>query len=430
MIVRSARWGSLLLVVAVVLVAGIALAAEAAGPIPPAWLARTLLPSLTLAVGVLALFAGHVSYPRVQNLRVYIAGYSVGLHSILYALFVGFASFSTDIVPASPAGYAELMLAVSLAMTYLYTFVAPFPTYRTTRITTWVLVGVQIGVLSAVRFFPATFDFVRLLVPDRLVSIPVLVAAILTAGVIVVNALLRPQSFYLRGAFSGLAVLAGAAWILPAALDALGYGAVDSGFVALLFAGVAPLFLIASIIAHLLARMEHRVSYDPLLQIYNRTYCNQILAEQSSVPTRPPLAVMMIDIDHFKTVNDTYGHQAGDRILFAVAQAVQKAIVPEGVVCRYGGEELIVFFPGRAGRDVVPLARRLRESIEQMETSFRSKRIAVTVSIGISERRSPRQPIGHVVHAADKALYIAKENGRNQIRFVRLKESASPTRRG
>ena len=425
MIVRSARWGSLLLVVALALLGGIAVAAVAAGPLPPVALTRTILPSAALALGILALFAGHVSYPRVQNLRVYLAGYSVGLHSVLLALFIGFGGYYADFVPAPPDGYARLVYALALGLTYAYTFVPPFPTYRTTRLATWILVAAQVVLLAVVRFFPGISGALAVLEPERFVSVPVLVAATLTVGVLVINALMRPQSFYLRGAFVGLAVLAGGSWVLPPALDFVGYSATSPHVVMLLFATAAPLFLIAAIIAHLLARMEHRVSYDPLLQIYNREYCNQILAEQSSVPTRPPFAVMMIDIDHFKQVNDTYGHQAGDRILFAVAQAIQKAVIPEGVVCRYGGEELIVFFPGRAGRDVVPLAKRLRASIEEMETSFGSKRIGVTVSMGISERRSPRHALTRIVHAADKALYIAKENGRNQVRFVRLKEPGS-----
>ncbi|MFW5745285.1 MAG: diguanylate cyclase [Spirochaetota bacterium] len=425
MIVRSARWGSLLLVVAVALLGGIAAAAVATGPLPPVALTRAILPSAALVLGILALFAGHVSYPRVQNLRVYLAGYSVGLHSVLLALFIGFGGYYAEFVPDPPDGYAELVYALALGLTYAYTFVPPFPTYRTTRRTTWILVTAQVVLLAAARFFPASFGYLAVLEPDRLVSIPVFVSATLTVGVLVINALMRPQSFYLRGAFVGLAVLAGGSWVLPPALDFVGRSAISPHVVMLLFATAAPLFLVAAIIAHLLARMEHRVSYDPLLHIYNRQYCNRILAEQSSVPTRPPFAVMMIDIDHFKQVNDTYGHQAGDRILFAVAQAVQKAVVPEGVVCRYGGEELIVFFPGRAGRDVVPLAKRLRASIEEMETSFGRKRIGVTVSMGISERRSPRHALTHIVHAADKALYLAKENGRNQVRFVRLKEPGS-----
>ncbi len=426
MIVRSARWGVVLLLLSLVLLGGVVVAAIAVGSQPPEQLSRIVLPAVALGLGVLALFAGHVSYPRVQNLRVYLAGYSVGLQSILYALFVGFSSYFPGAIPSPPAGYDALVFVVALLFCYGYTLLPPFPTFRATRLTTWVLVATQFILLAAIRFFPEAFARVLVLVPGSLVSLPALTAVLLVAGVVVVNALLKPQSFYLRGAFSGLAILAGGTWVLVPVLDAFGYGQISPNFVALLYAGVAPLFLVVSLLAHILARMEHRVSYDPLLQIYNRQYCNQVVAEQSSVVTRPPLAIMMIDIDHFKEVNDTYGHQAGDRILFAVAQMVQKSVVPEGVVCRYGGEELIVFIPGRTGRDIVPLAQRLRGSIEQMETSAKSKRISVTVSIGISDRRSARVQVSHVIHAADKALYVAKENGRNQVRFVRIREASTP----
>jgi diguanylate cyclase (GGDEF)-like protein len=422
MIVRSARWGWPILGLAVALLAGVALVAVWAGPLPPASLTRVALPSAALALGALALFAGHVSYPRVQNLRVYLAGYSVGLQSTCYALFVGFSSYYIDAVPTVPVGYAQLVYALALLLAMAYTLLPAFPTYRATRITTLVLVGMQLLLLAGLRFFPASFASLGLLVPRELVSFQSLAALLLTISVVVVNAVLRPQSFYLRGTFSGLALLAGGAWIAPAAIDALGYGPASSSLVALLYAGTVPLFLVVSIVAHVLARMSHRVSYDPLLQIYNREYCNRILAEQSSVATRPPFTIMMIDIDHFKQVNDTHGHQAGDRILFAVAQTVQKAVVPEGIVCRYGGEELIVFMPARTGRDVVPLAKRLRATVESMETAVRAQRISVTVSIGISDRRSARVSLMHVVHAADKALYIAKENGRNQVRYVRIKD--------
>ena len=424
MIVRSARWGVLLLAASAALLAGAGAAAVTVGPLPPPGLAGIILPLAGLLLGVLVLFAGHVSYPRVQNLRVYLAGYSIGLQSILYVVFVGLARYYIDAIPTVPRGYREVVYLLGILLAGACTLLPAFPTYRSTRILTLVLVGLQATLLTAVRFLPASFGFLERLEPDRLLSPPAIAAVGLATAVVLVNALLRPQTFYLRGAFSGIALLGAGAWVLPSLLTAVGYGPVSPDFVALLYVSCAPFFLAGSILAHILARMEHRVSYDPLLQIYNREFCNRILAEQSSINTRPPLCVMMIDIDHFKQVNDTWGHQAGDRILFNVAQTVQKSVVPEGVVCRYGGEELIVFIPGRTGRDIVPLAQRLRASVEGMETSLRSKRISVTVSIGISDRRSARHSLRQVVRAADKALYIAKENGRNQIRFVRIKEAA------
>jgi diguanylate cyclase (GGDEF)-like protein len=423
MIVRSARWGVFLLVAAALVLLGMGAVVVFAGPQPSQTLTTLVMPIATLVLGIAALFAGHVSYPRVQNLRVYLAGYSVGLQSIAYALLVGTAPWiGGDLVPAPPVGFAYLVYALALLLSVAYTVVRPFPTFRTTRLTTWILLGVQIVVLVIARFVPVTATWVRALVPPALVSWHSLGVLLVTAAIIVVNASVKPQSFYLRGAISGLALLAGGAWVLPRVLEQLGFGRFSTTFLAELYASVVPLFLIIAILAHVLARMEHRVSYDPLLQIYNRQYANQVLGEQSSISTRPPFTVMMIDIDHFKTVNDTYGHQAGDRILFSVAQEVQKAVVPEGIVCRYGGEELIVFVPGRTARDVVPLAQRLRAGIEQMETVFRAKRITVTVSIGLSDRTNPKHPLSHIVHAADKALYIAKENGRNQVRLVRIRE--------
>ena len=427
MTTRTARWGTLLLVLSVLVTVAIGTVAAGVGPIPPATLLRVVLPSLALALSVLVLFAGHLSYPRVQNLRVYLAGYSVGVQGIVYALVRGFDSFFIDSVPIAPEGFAELMLAFGILGTYAFSLLPAFPTFRATRATTWILVGLHAGILAVVRFMPASFGWLSALVPDELISISIVVVATLTVAIIVINSLLPAQSFYLRGAFSGLALLAGGAWVIPSLLGELGYP-VSNDLVHIIYAGVAPLFLSVSIFFHILARMDHRVAYDPLLQVYNREFANRILAEQSNIPTKPPFAVMMIDIDHFKQVNDTHGHQAGDRVLFSVAQAIQKIVVPEGIVCRYGGEELIVFFPGRSGRDIVPLAKRLCASIEATETSWKRERIGVTVSIGLSDRKLARQPLEHVVQAADKALYIAKENGRNQVRFVRLKDPRQVTR--
>ena len=94
----------------------------------------------------------------------------------------------------------------------------------------------------------------------------------------------------------------------------------------------------------------------------------------------PPFAVAMVDIDHFKNVNDTYGHQAGDAVLHSVAQTLLRTLSPQGTVCRYGGEELAVFFPQKKTSEVVPLMERAREEIEKSKTESGKKRISVTIS--------------------------------------------------
>ncbi len=424
MTVRSARWGVFLLVLALLLLGVQGFLAVRIGPLPDPDLSQIVLPALALLLGLSAMFAGHISYPRVQNLRVYLSGYSVGLLSLLIALYIGFSSLLVSSVPAPPEGFFELILALTVLQVYAWSLLSPFPTYRKTRVITLSTTVALAVLLSVVRFTPASFAVLARLDSGRLGSVVHGVVIAATAGCLVLNALLKPQSFYLRGAFSGVALLAAGAWLTEDLIDLLGFGPVNERVIALLYGATVALFFLVAMLFHVLARMEHRVSYDPLLHIYNRQYCNTILAEQSNVVTRPPISVLMIDIDHFKQVNDTYGHQAGDRILFTVAQEIQKLVVPEGILCRYGGEELVVFFPGRAGRDVVPLAKRVRLAVENLETVHRKHRISVTVSMGLAERRDPRHSLSTIVHAADKALYMAKENGRNQVRFVRLKGSA------
>jgi diguanylate cyclase (GGDEF)-like protein len=183
-----------------------------------------------------------------------------------------------------------------------------------------------------------------------------------------------------------------------------------------------PVYLTVCVIVQWFMRMDHRISYDPLLHIYNRDYCSKIISEQSSMDTSPSFAVAMVDIDHFKNVNDTYGHQAGDQVLYAVAQAIQREVVPDGTVCRYGGEEMVIFFPQMAIRDAEPIVEKVRASIEAMKVKTRNKTLAVKVSCGVSSREDVSQSVMDVIHAADKALYKAKKEGRNQVRTAKTSQ--------
>ena len=165
MTARTARWGTLLLVLSVLVTVAIGTVAAGVGPIPPATPLRVVLPSLALALSVLVLFAGHLSYPRVQNLRVYLAGYSVGIQGIVYALVRGFDSFFIDSVPIAPEGFAELVLAFGILGTYAFSLLPAFPTFRATRATTWILVGLHAGILAVVRFMPASFRWLSAIIP-------------------------------------------------------------------------------------------------------------------------------------------------------------------------------------------------------------------------------------------------------------------------
>ena len=163
--------------------------------------------------------------------------------------------------------------------------------------------------------------------------------------------------------------------------------------------------------------MEHRASYDPLLRIYNRSYCEKVLSEQVRVKTSPPFGIAIVDIDRFKKINDVFGHRIGDEVLIKVARILTTEVVPEGIVCRYGGDEFVVFFPKKNSSKVKLIMDRVRKSVRATVTRSGKKVIKVTVSTGISHRKNTVQSLPEVLKAADRALYRAKKDGRNQVRF-------------
>jgi diguanylate cyclase (GGDEF)-like protein len=236
--------------------------------------------------------------------------------------------------------------------------------------------------------------------------------AVLFCGVAALSAVFVKKDFFLGGLLAGWAIFFVPAWISRV----WGHGVypVETAEFAIL-----PIYLTVSVVVHWFMRMDHRISYDPLLHIYNRDYCSKIISEQSNLDTSPPFSIAMVDIDHFKNVNDTYGHQAGDIVLHAVAQAIQREVVPNGTVCRYGGEEMILFFPQFDIRDVEPIVEKVRASIEAMKVKTRNKTLTVQVSCGVSARESISQNVMDVIQAADKALYKAKKEGRNQVRIAK-----------
>ena len=130
-----------------------------------------------------------------------------------------------------------------------------------------------------------------------------------------------------------------------------------------------------------------------------------------------PLALCMLDVDHFKRFNDTHGHQAGDKVLQRVALVMTEAVRERDYPARYGGEEFSVIMPGLGLRDAAMAADKLRRAIEQMRVDFKGKKLKVTVSIGVAAvpPAGPLMSPADVVRKADAALYKAKEHGRNRV---------------
>jgi two-component system cell cycle response regulator len=130
-----------------------------------------------------------------------------------------------------------------------------------------------------------------------------------------------------------------------------------------------------------------------------------------------PLSMLLIDLDHFKMVNDTYGHLAGDEVLAGVADLLQRCVRSVDMVARYGGEEFVVVLPETGRRGAVAFAERIREKVMANRFSVSDGKVVIlTTSIGVATYPSPRlDSVDDLFRAADVALYRAKGNGRNLV---------------
>jgi len=159
---------------------------------------------------------------------------------------------------------------------------------------------------------------------------------------------------------------------------------------------------------------------DALTSAYNRKYVGERLASEVAYANRheTALSLAMLDLDHFKRVNDTFGHLAGDVVLRAVVAQAAKSIRAEDALARYGGEEFVVLVRGIDLQNVGVMAERIRRNVEQFSIPWDSRAIQTTVSIGVASLSEcgPKATAETLVALADKRLYEAKAGGRNRVR--------------
>jgi len=160
-----------------------------------------------------------------------------------------------------------------------------------------------------------------------------------------------------------------------------------------------------------------QATHDPLTGIFNRRHVEEVLRQEVDRAQRHarPLAVAMLDADHFKAINDTHGHQTGDEVLRAISDRCQKTLRANDVLGRYGGEEFVVVFPETSLEDAGAVAERLRAAVAEHPIKVGDKALAVTVSIGLAAF-APGQDLEKLFQRADSALYTAKQDGRNLVR--------------
>lgn len=169
-----------------------------------------------------------------------------------------------------------------------------------------------------------------------------------------------------------------------------------------------------------LAEMYRSAVRDPLTRAFNRRYLDERLHGEVSYAQRHDrdLALLLIDIDHFKHVNDAHGHRAGDAVLRLLSALLQRILRPEDLLARWGGEELAVVARGLDARNALILGERIRRAVEQLRVPWEGGEIAVTVSLGAAslQARGRHTGVERLFSDADLALYRSKEEGRNRCR--------------
>ncbi len=185
----------------------------------------------------------------------------------------------------------------------------------------------------------------------------------------------------------------------------------------------AAMVAIAAVALKLIGKREHRLELqaytDPLSGAFNRRSFLELSSREESRGRRRDydLAVLMVDIDHFKQINDTFGHAAGDEVIRALADTAARALRPSDIVARYGGEEFIISLPETPFDHAAMVAERLRATVEAECVNTNAGAIRYTISIGLAVC-SRAAPLPEAMRLADEALYCAKRNGRNRVELA------------
>ena len=170
-------------------------------------------------------------------------------------------------------------------------------------------------------------------------------------------------------------------------------------------------------IEHLQVALQEQAIRDSLTGCFNRRYLDETLERELWRARREgyPLALVILDLDHFKQINDTYGHQAGDEALRELARCLQADIRHEDVLCRYGGEEFVILMPRMPLAVAAERAERWRTTIAGIRVRFGNFELAFTTSAGVAAYPEHGKLPDELTQAADLALYLAKHEGRNRV---------------
>ncbi|MDD2923160.1 MAG: diguanylate cyclase, partial [Anaerolineales bacterium] len=165
------------------------------------------------------------------------------------------------------------------------------------------------------------------------------------------------------------------------------------------------------------ASLREQAIRDPLTQLYNRRFMDESIEREFHYAERQlqPLSIVLLDIDHFKKINDTHGHRAGDEYLIMLAKLLQNYVRKSDIVCRYGGEEFLLVLPNSNFNSAAQHAEELRRLIEDTAIVFEGKEIKATISLGVATYPTHSASYSEIINKADLALYASKRAGRNRV---------------
>ncbi|MCV6625161.1 MAG: GGDEF domain-containing protein, partial [Cellvibrionaceae bacterium] len=171
---------------------------------------------------------------------------------------------------------------------------------------------------------------------------------------------------------------------------------------------------------HLKQKLQQVVNQDYLTSIYNRRYLFQLGQRylSRSQTDGGAFSLILLDVDHFKAINDNYGHSAGDRLLQDIAETCSNTSRPADIVGRIGGEEFLMLLPETNLNEARTVAERIRRNIERLPlpgAGLKNPRHAISASFGIASSELPAEQFEDLVNAADQAMYRAKASGRNRV---------------
>ena len=175
----------------------------------------------------------------------------------------------------------------------------------------------------------------------------------------------------------------------------------------------------------MMEKLQKLAVTDGLTKLYNsRSFYSQLETEVDRFNRyKHPLALLLLDLDHFKEYNDNYGHLEGDKVLVQFSQIIKSCLRANDSAYRYGGEEFTVILPETAGAEARTVAQRIRAALEAERFSPENGQdVRITISIGVTEYQE-KEELSTFIQRADKAMYLSKQNGRNKVSMLHAKDS-------